>query len=169
MGCSTEQADKFIFINQVVTVKLSSLLKQHGVHAILVITSGKQMSNSYTSCLNRVDFVAILSYIELLWSWNVSMVSEIRYIKAAVDKGNYIGTLLKWLYLGSYLFSDKVSHRYKHLCKIACSNYIWFLSYVKVEFWWWLYTSRSRRRTNGPLFTAFSRQQWSTISLIDVV
>ena len=61
MGCSTEQADKFIFINQVLTANLSSLLKQHDVHAILVITSGKQMSNSYTSCLNKVDLLFFLT------------------------------------------------------------------------------------------------------------
>ena len=29
------------------------------------ITLGKQMSNNYVSCFNRIDFIFILSYIEV--------------------------------------------------------------------------------------------------------
>ena len=41
------------------------LLKNSSVYVIFLITLGKEMSNNCAPCFNRIDFVAIASYIEL--------------------------------------------------------------------------------------------------------
>ena len=45
------------------------LLKKRGVDTCFLITSGKQMSNKYALCFNRIDFAVISSYIKLSCSF----------------------------------------------------------------------------------------------------
>ena len=62
-------------------------------------------------------------------------------------------------YLGSNLFSDKVSHKNKNLCKVSFPNNILFLNYVKLKLWCCFYTTCFWRRMNKPLFRIFSLHQ----------
>ena len=41
------------------------LKKKPDANAIFLMTSGKQMSNNYAPCFNRIGFAVIPSYIEL--------------------------------------------------------------------------------------------------------
>ena len=82
----------------------------------------------------EIKFFSVVRY----FTWKLELVSNIL-----------------WAIVDSNLFSDKVSHKTKHLCKVSFSSYIWFLSYLKLTFWWCLYTTCRRRRLNEPLFTFF--------------
>ena len=64
---------------------------------------------------------------------------------------------LKGPFLGFNLFPEKLSYKIKNLYnfQISFSIDILFLSYVKLKFWWCLYTFCYRRRINEPLFTIF--------------
>ena len=52
---------KIPFINQAVTIKFDHHeLKKRGADVILLLTSGKQMSNNYVPCFNRDGFLLFL-------------------------------------------------------------------------------------------------------------
>ena len=58
-----DRTSKSVCINQVVTIKFYyKLLKKRGVHTIILITSGKQISNEYKLCLDKIGSVVIPSY-----------------------------------------------------------------------------------------------------------
>ena len=54
LGCSNERTSK----NEAVTMKFyDQLFYKCDVQAVFLITSGKQMSNSYVPCFNIINYV----------------------------------------------------------------------------------------------------------------